>query len=324
MTFDSRHRPWLMGCGTAGFVCTIAYILYSFNVPHGPRGGTTMGLAFGILGTGIIIFEALLSLRKRYPASPFGRVQSWLRAHLYLGMLSMLLILFHTGFHWGRGLAWVLMWMMALVGVSGVVGAILQAYIPRRMRELVTRETLFDQIPRMVRQLRQEADERVEFITADLGFAEEPEPEEVFSAGGKKFYFDPAQRKSAQEKVDAEIQKRKKSPQIVIPQDAVAALKTHYLQEMRPYLQEKPTPFSRRLLGTPESLSAYFRHLRTILPVAAHTVLDDLADICEDRRQLSVQARLHKILHGWLYIHVPLSMGVLVLTLFHAVISLRY
>jgi hypothetical protein len=34
--------------------------------------------------------------------------------------------------------------------------------------------------------------------------------------------------------------------------------------------------------------------------------------------------RLHRWLHGWLYVHVPLSMGFLVLTLVHAVMSLKY
>ena len=37
------------------------------------------------------------------------------------------------------------------------------------MTELVPRETIYEQIPTVIRGLRTEADERVEFITADLG-----------------------------------------------------------------------------------------------------------------------------------------------------------
>ncbi|MBI3693809.1 MAG: hypothetical protein HY238_03075 [Acidobacteria bacterium] len=60
------------------------------------------------------------------------------------------------------------------------------------------------------------------------------------------------------------------------------------------------------------------------MPVAAHDVLHDLESICEERRQLGVQVRLHHWLHGWLFVHIPLSMGFLVLTAIHAVMSLRY
>jgi len=60
------------------------------------------------------------------------------------------------------------------------------------------------------------------------------------------------------------------------------------------------------------------------MPVAAHDVLRDLEGICEERRQLLVQRRLHLWMHGWLLVHVPLSFALLVLTAVHAVLSLRY
>jgi hypothetical protein len=71
-------------------------------------------------------------------------------------------------------------------------------------------------------------------------------------------------------------------------------------------------------------VAGYFGHLRTIMPVAAHQVLADLESICEERRQLMVQRRLHRWLHTWLVVHVPLSFALLVLTAVHAVLSLRY
>ena len=60
------------------------------------------------------------------------------------------------------------------------------------------------------------------------------------------------------------------------------------------------------------------------MPVAAHDVLEDLQAICDERRQLEVQRRLHHWLHGWLYLHIPLSFLFLVLTGVHAFMSLRY
>lgn len=322
MIVDRTHRRWMGVCAALGAAAAAAYIVYALTAAGGTAGGSLTGLVFAFAGTGVIVFECLLGLRKKYPASPLGRVETWLKAHVWLGLLSFLLILCHTGFRWGEGLSGVLMWLFVVITASGVWGLVLQAWLPRRMTELVTRETIYEQIPEVVRLLRLDADERVEFITADLG-VEEPEPEEL-RAGGKKFYFDAAQRKSAAEKVEAERQKRKGAPQIAVEEEASRALRAHYLQEIRPFLEERPVRFSRRLFGSAAAVSAYFQYLRTLMPVAAHEVLDDLQSICEERRQLAEQQRLHHWLHGWLFVHVPLSMGFLALTVVHAVWSLRY
>jgi hypothetical protein len=321
MIIDRRQTKWMAATGLAAVLSGGAYAVYALLSPNGPRGGSVAGLVFASLGTGIIVFECLLGLRKRYPASPFGRVQTWLRAHTWLGLLSFLLILMHSGFRWGHGLAAALMWVFTVILVSGIFGIGLQNYIPRRMTELVTRETIYEEIPTVINGLRVEADERVEFITADLGFEEPPE---YVRAGGVKRYFDPEQKKSNAEKVRAVVEKRKASPQIELEPGARSALRAHYLQEMRPYLFEHPPELSLKLYGSADAVSAYFGHLRTIMPVAAHNVLRDLEEVLEERRQLLVQRRMHLWLHGWLLVHVPLSFALLVLAAIHAVLALRY
>jgi hypothetical protein len=322
MILDRQQSRWAVGTGAASLLALGLYIVYALLSPNGARGGSLVGLFFASAGTGIIVFECLLGLRKKYPASPLGRVKTWVKAHVWLGLASFLFILMHSGFRWGHGLAAALMWIFAAIVASGILGVALQNYIPRRMTELVTRETIFEEIPTVIRGLRTEADERVEFVTADLAVDEELE--EFVRAGGVKQYFDPAQKKSAAEKVQAVVEKRKSSPQIEIPAEARDALRSHYLQEMRPFLMDEPAALSRKLFGARERVAAYFGHLRTIMPVAAHDLLRDLEGICEERRQLMLQRKLHLWLHTWLMVHVPLSFALLVLTAVHAVLSLRY
>lgn len=322
MILDRRQSRWVVGTSAGAVVSLALYIVYAVLSPGGARGGSLAGLFFAAMGTGAIVFECLLSLRKRYPASPIGRVKTWLSAHVWLGLLSFLLILEHSGFRWGRGLAGWLMAIFAVILVSGIFGIAMQNYIPKRMTELVPRETIYEQIPTVVRGLRLEADERVEFVTADLGMQEEGV--EFTRAGGVKQYFDPAQKKGAAEKLQVFIDKRKASPQIEIGESARDAVRAHYLQEIRPFLTDSPAAASSRLLGSRELVAAYFNHLRTIMPVAAHDVLRDLEEISEERRQLLVQRRLHLWMHSWLLVHVPLSFAFLVLTAVHAVLSLRY
>jgi hypothetical protein len=322
MIVDRRQTRWAVGASVAAAASLTVYLAYATLSPNGARGGSMIGLFFAAAGTGLIVFECLLGMRKRYPASRLGRVKTWVSAHVWLGLLSFLLILMHSGFRWGHGLAGILMDLFAIILVSGIFGVALQNYIPRRMTELVPHETIYEQIPIVIRGLRVEADERVEFITADLGMADD-DPEFV-RAGGVKQYFDPAQKKSAGEKVQAVIDKRKASPQIEVDEGSRDALRAHYLQEIRPYLTVTPEGASKRLLASRENVAAYFNHLRTIMPVAAHPLLRDLEEICEERRQLMLQRRLHLWLHGWLLAHVPLSFGFLVLAAVHAVVSLRY
>ena len=322
MILDRQQSRWAVRTGLISLLALAVYVTYVVLSPNGARGGSLVGLFFASLGTAIIVFECLLGLRKRYPASPLGRLKTWLKAHVWLGLASFLFILMHSGFHWGRGLAAVLMWIFTVIVVSGIFGVALQNYIPRRMTELVARETIYEQIPTVIAGLRTEADERVEFITADLAL--DVDQEGFVRAGGVKQYFDPAQKKSAAEKVQAVVDRRKAAPQIEIPEDARDAMRAHYLQEVRLFLTDDPPLLSRKLFGTRETVAAYFAHLRTIMPVAAHDVLRDLEGISEERRQLMVQKRLHLWLHTWLIVHVPLSFALLVLTAVHAVLSLRY
>jgi hypothetical protein len=322
MIVDRGQARWITGTAAAALGALAVYAAYVAWSPSGARGGSWMGLLFGAAGTGIIIFECLLGLRKKYPASRLGRVRTWARAHVWLGLLSFLLILMHSGFRWGHGLAGALMWLFAAVLASGIFGVVMQNWLPRRMTERAPHETIYEQIPAVVRGLRIEADERVEFVTADLGIEEEEA--EFVRAGGVKQYFDPAQKKSAAEKVAAVVERRKASAQIEVDEDSREALRAHYLQEIRPFLTERPAPYFRKLFATGQRVSAYFGHLSVIMPVAAHGVLRDLEEICEERRQLLEQRRLHLWLHGWLLAHAPLSFALLALAAAHAALSLRY
>ena len=68
MIVDRRQTHWAVGTGVGRrgrrSASMSAYVALS---PNGARGGSLMGLFFAALGTGVIVFECLLGLRKRYP-----------------------------------------------------------------------------------------------------------------------------------------------------------------------------------------------------------------------------------------------------------------
>ena len=116
-------------------------------------GGTPVGLIFGAVAFAIFIFGALLSLRKRVVLWPVGTVQSWMRAHIWLTLLTIPLVLLHCGFRLGGPMTILLMALYSIVMVSGIYGLFLQDKIPGIMKERLPIETIYEQIPHIRSQL---------------------------------------------------------------------------------------------------------------------------------------------------------------------------
>src|SRR5579864_4329122 len=100
MRIDRKQRPWMITTIGLTVMSTIAYIVYTNRSAGGPRGGSAMGLTFGIAGYALMLYAGLLGARKKVPVWRIGRTKTWMRGHLWLGLLSLPLILFHGGFAW--------------------------------------------------------------------------------------------------------------------------------------------------------------------------------------------------------------------------------
>jgi len=323
---DETHRTWSIASFAILGASVAIYIRYAFESPQGPRGGSTIGLTFGIIGFAFMLFAGLLGARKRVPTWRIGRAQAWMRGHLWLGFLSLPMILFHGGFHFGGTLTRVLMWLLIFTVFSGVFGAVLQHYIPRVMTSDVPLETIYDEIGRVRSLLREEADRAVESLCGNLGLLNNSR-EEGQRAGGftalraiAASAVPPRTSAAVSAGTSAAVAA---APKIILSSEEESApLRRFYLNEMRPFL-ERPKQRSQRL-GDAAKASNSFAGLRTLLPAAAHATLSDLEDICDEERQLTRQERLHHWLHGWLLLHIPISLALILLGAIHAVMALRY
>src|SRR5467141_3897021 len=121
-------------------------------------GATPLGLIFGSIAFGIFIFAGLLGLRKKIVLWRIGTVQSWLRAHIWLTLLTIPLVMLHTGFRLGGPMTALLVTLYAIVMVSGIYGLTLQHYLPRLMNERLSTETVAEQIPFIRAQLCEAAE----------------------------------------------------------------------------------------------------------------------------------------------------------------------
>ncbi len=326
MRMDKTQRGWALASLAILAISPVVYVFYSFESPQGPRGGSTIGLAFGVIGFGFMMFAALLGARKRVPTWRVGRAQAWMRGHLWLGFLALPMILFHGGFHFGGTLTRVLMWLLIITVFSGVFGAALQHYIPRMMTSDAPLETIYDEIGRVRSLLREEADRAIESICGSLGLSKTL-GEEGQRAGGVTALRTIAAsavplRTSAAVSAGASAAVAAAPEIILLSEEESAPLRRFFLDEMRPFL-ERPKQRGRRLADT-DKARAVFSGLRTLLPAVAHVTLDDLEGICDEARQLTRQERLHRWLHGWLLLHIPFSLALILLGAIHAVMALRY
>ncbi|MFL6244500.1 MAG: hypothetical protein ACJ74H_00620 [Thermoanaerobaculia bacterium] len=120
------------------------------------HGGSTFGLAYGIAGTALILLLAFFGIRKRWYRSTFGTLEQWLQSHIYLGVLVLVILLFHTGGRFNDKIAVATLVLVIIVVASGIVGAVLYATVPRMLTEVeseLTVEELGDQLNQMARSM---------------------------------------------------------------------------------------------------------------------------------------------------------------------------
>jgi hypothetical protein len=304
---DRSHRPWFFFSLAALAVAGIGYAIYSSMSVRGPSGGSAVGLIYGSVGYALMLFAGLLGLRKKFPIMRVGRTTTWMRGHLWLGLLSFPLILFHAAFSLGAGaLTRALMVLFIIVVLSGLLGAVLQHFIPRLMTERVQLETIYEQIDSVRVQLLEEAEK----IVADLSSALEGD---LSSIGEKQRAVAASAGTRGGLTFASGLGASDRTNDIV---------REFFRAEVRPFLLQtssRPGP-----LADKDQASGMFGQLRVQTPRNLWPKLEDLENLCDEKRGLDRQRRMHHFLHGWLLVHIPLSYALLALGAIHAVFALRY
>jgi hypothetical protein len=298
MRINSDHTRWAVATGA---ITAAAAGLYAYELssrPYGPSGGSWVGLFFGITGTSCMLLAGLLSARRKVSTWRLGSALVWMKMHVWLGLLAVPFILFHSGFRWGGPLTASLMALFYVVIASGIFGLILQQFLPALMTARVPFETVRSQIDYVIDGLAVDAYELVASIAGEI-------PE--------------AAEERARLAAEEELQKQRPSNWKQIarqrpatePAAVATALKAFYLAEIRPYVRATSGPnpdLQRFMIEAPQCRGK----------------LEKLQQICAESRQLRAQARLHAILHNWLFVHAPLSFAMFVLTALHIYFALHY
>ncbi|WP_263375851.1 hypothetical protein [Granulicella aggregans] len=293
MRIDETHRPWLWFSIALLAVSTAIYVPYA-NMTT-PAGSTAIGLTFGVIALGFMVFAALLAVRKRYRIIRIGSARVWMKAHLWLGTLALPMVLFHAAFHARGLLAFILMTLTFIVVFSGIYGAYLQHTLPTRMFREVPYETIYDQIGVIREQLIAEARQHATNVTQMLAPARGPGATVTMTL-------------------------------VEIPEYSaeVASFDRFFESRVEPYLRADGKDSRSMDLRHRANAEREFEDYRKLFPSTAWQPISALEEICNEKRQLDHQVRLHHWLHGWLLIHLPISAALLLLAFIHAVVALHY
>jgi hypothetical protein len=270
------------------FLGSGAFLLYWFQFhshPDGITGGSTVGLWYGVAGLAALLAAFALLTAHRHPAvlrcCRWPR-SSWLRAHFWLSLLGVVLILCHTGLfqggtRLGGWLETVLMIVFALTLLTGVYGVFLQAVSPRRIARDHPEEIPIGQIPHVCRAWRRQADAVIDDLGPRLDKPRAEKLLQVYEHQVRPLLDAPYRPVLARDELLGE----KGVLAAVLPRDSLA-------EQQREAVEKG---------------------------VAA------LREVWRQRLALAELQRRHARLHGWLLLHVPLAVAFVLLAVVHAAVS---
>jgi hypothetical protein len=313
MIIDRTHLRWGIGTALASVAVTLVYLANNdpetlrkwhleFPLPawlgpvpplRGNVGATPLGLVYGTVALLIFLFAALLGWRRNHQTAPVGRIQTWLKAHIWLTVFTIPLVLFHCGFHGGGPMTQFLLLLYAFVMVSGYWGLALQHLVPKLMKEYLPEEVIFEEMPFIRSQLVAQG----ESIRGELtGLLEEPAPVAEPGKGG--------------------------TATLVANHRLAVGAVIHFIEgEGLPYLQARASKARRFALRDRQASDNQFRLLKLQVPSSIQPLVGQFQELCDEKRRLDLQTRLHYWLHGWLLVHAPASILLVVLTILHAIVA---
>jgi hypothetical protein len=310
-----HHLPWMALC-LGGGVAACAWYAVAASASHRWPGGSSLpGMVFGIVGALIILFEFLLWPRKWVRGWRLGSARLWMRAHIWLGLLSLPLVVLHTGWTLGGSFTTLLLGLYLAVIASGVFGLLVQQFLPRLLLDEVPVETIASQIDVVA---RQHADDAEEFITRLCGPRTEPAPRAPATVpeDRSEHVVIGAVRQSGHVRGRV-LQTESQGERILAPE-----LRSAFDTEIKPYLIAGERGGS--LLADRRRARLWFDDLESHLGIEAKGAVDALRTWCDQRRQFELQRRLHFWLHSWLGVHLPLSVALVLLLAWHIFTALKY
>lgn len=129
---------------------------------------STFGLFSGILAMIITLSLSFYRVRKKIYTIKLGSLHGWYQAHIYLGLLTLLLLLLHTGMRVEGLVNTVFYIFFVLVILSGLLGALIYSVTPLSLAKYGRELLLNEEVDEMFAKYLADADRVVESSTDEF------------------------------------------------------------------------------------------------------------------------------------------------------------
>jgi hypothetical protein len=151
MTYFARRR--IRNGGATMIVVALVWLW----VRAMDRSLASSSFATGYVMLATVLFLAAYNVRKKLPFLPLGSSTAWLQWHIYVALASVGIFALHAGLNWPTGvLETALAACSVCTTLSGLIGLYLARTIPVQLAR-VGEEVIYERIPALSRQVRQQA-----------------------------------------------------------------------------------------------------------------------------------------------------------------------
>ena len=284
-----RKMRWLRWAGLLAIVSIVAYIVHSPRVPA--NGATWLGYTLGTIGALLILWLMMLGIRKRSYSSTMGTVKGWLSAHVYLGLALIIVATLHTGFQFGWNLHTLAYTLMCIVIVSGFFGMVV--YV--RYQEMMSGNHGGKTSQEMLNSLA-EFDNQLQRVSSDLPPA-----------------------------VAAAISSSISGTELGGGAWSILKAKDHSVVAL-PTKSGKPAKAQKNVDQTP-IINWLAAELAVTDPAHSAKLQDALTLVGNKQsllRRIREHSRIRALMQAWLFLHIPLSFGLLAALASHIVVVFLY
>ncbi|MDQ4087418.1 MAG: hypothetical protein M3177_05350 [Pseudomonadota bacterium] len=128
-----RRYRWFKIALLLSILLTVAYLMIDVQPRH--NGGSWLGYALGTVGALLILWLAMLGIRKRNITRGRWSLKAWTSAHVYLGLALIVIASLHTGFQFGWNVHTLAFVVMMIVILSGAYGITVYAALPQGLSD---------------------------------------------------------------------------------------------------------------------------------------------------------------------------------------------
>src|SRR6478672_13102054 len=130
-----RHKQFLW-LKISLSICLLAILSYGLiDVQPRPNGGSWYGYTLGTIATLLILWLAMIGVRKRAITRGRWSLKAWTSAHVYLGLSLVVIATLHTGFQFGWNVHTLAYALMMLVILSGIWGISMYGTLPQALSD---------------------------------------------------------------------------------------------------------------------------------------------------------------------------------------------